>query len=212
MFTGIVQNTAPVLRATRGNEVLTFALGMTPAMMDELKIGASVAIEGVCLSVTSIGTDFATFDAMLTTLERTNLTKIDAGIALNVERSMKPNDENGGHVVSGHVSTTAEIVEIELEGPKARISFRVGPEWAKYIFVRGFLAINGCSLTVADQIEDGEDTIFTVYLIPETIRSTTFAAYRPGDHLNIEVEHQTMIMVEVMERTLTRLLKGKGLV
>ncbi|ARO14735.1 riboflavin synthase subunit alpha [Ketogulonicigenium robustum] len=211
MFTGIVQTTAPVLRATRGNEVLTFALGMTPTLLDDLKIGASVAIEGCCLSVTSMGEGYATFDAMLATLERTNLARIADGVSVNVERSMKPTDENGGHMVSGHVSTTAQITALETEGPKARISFRVAPEWAKYIFVRGFLAVNGCSLTVGDVQEDPAGDIFTVYLIPETLRSTTFGTYKVGDYLNIEVEHQTMITVEVMERTLTRLLRDKTL-
>ncbi|MHC9237450.1 riboflavin synthase subunit alpha [Pseudooceanicola sp. 502str34] len=202
MYTGIVQATAPITGLTRTGAHTTFEIDFPPGLTEELKIGGSVAVEGVCLSATSISGSKVTFDAMLATLERTNLGALQEGGMVNLERSAKMTDENGGHVVAGHVSCAAEVVEMVTEEPRAHISFRVPPEWAKYIFVRGFLAVNGCSLTVAEQ----EGDVFTIYLIPETLRQTTFPRYQPGDRVNIEVDHQTMVTVDVMERTLERLL------
>ncbi len=202
MYTGIVQTVAPIRKLTRNPGHLAFDIELSDEMRDDLKIGASVSLEGVCMSVTKIDGNIVGFDAMDATLERTNLGTFEEGQGINVERSMKPTDENGGHNVAGHVSCTAEIVAIKSEGPNAMIRFKVPEEWAKYIFVRGFLAVNGASLTVAE----AEGNVFTIYLIPETMRQTTFGTYKVGDRLNIEVEQQTMVTVNVMERTLERLL------
>lgn len=202
MYTGIVQAVAPVANVTRHPGHAALEVDLPESLLDDLKIGASVAVEGVCLSVTTINGNRIGFDAMNATLERTNLGKLAAGGRVNVERSAKLGEENGGHVVAGHVSCTAEIVGVKTEGANAYLRFRVPEDWAKYIFERGFLAVNGASLTVAE-VEGNE---FTIYLIPETLRQTTFPDYRLGDHLNIEVESQTKVMVDVMERTLARLL------
>lgn len=206
MYTGIVQAVAPVTQIIRHDGYTQFHIEFPERLTEGLQIGGSVSVEGVCLSATSITGRTVTFDAMDATLQRTNLSDLRAGDTVNLERSAKPTDENGGHAMAGHIATTATLVSIKSEMPGAHIRFSVPAEWAKYIFPRGFLAVNGASLTVAE----AEDTVFQINLIPETLRQTTFARYRPGDRLNIEVDHQTMVMVDVVERTLTRLLDKHG--
>jgi riboflavin synthase len=206
MYTGIVQTVAPIASVTRHDGFTTFAIELPERLMVDLQIGASVAVEGVCLSVTSMAGTRVTFDAMDATLERTNLGTLKSGDSVNIERSAKPTDENGGHNISGHIATTAELVAAKMEMPGAFIRFRVPEEWAKYVFKRGYLAVNGASLTVAE----AEGDTFTINLIPETLRQTTFPRYKTGDALNIEVDHQTMVMVDVVERTLERLMSKRA--
>lgn len=205
MYTGIVQAVAPVTQIIRHDGYTQFHIEFPERLIEGLQIGGSVSVEGVCLSATSITGCTVTFDAMDATLERTNLSDLTVGDTVNLERSAKPNDENGGHAMAGHIATTATLVSIKSEMPGAHIRFSVPEEWAKYIFPRGFLAVNGASLTVAE----AKDNIFQINLIPETLRQTTFPRYKTGGRLNIEVDHQTMVMVDVVERTLTRLLPGR---
>jgi riboflavin synthase len=206
MYTGIVQTVAPIKSIIRHDGYTTFSIELPQRLMIDLQIGASVNVEGVCLSVTSMQGTTVTFDAMDATLERTNLGSLNTGDGVNIERSAKPTDENGGHNIAGHIATTAELVGAKMEMPGAHIRFRVPEEWAKYVFKRGYLAVNGASLTVAE----AEGDQFTINLIPETLRQTTFPRYKPGDALNIEVDHQTMVMVDVVERTLERLMSKRG--
>ena len=215
MYTGIVQAVRPITAARRYPGGTEFRLRFSPRLLEDLQIGASVAVEGVCLSVTGIDGDEVSFDAMDATLERTNLGQVAARGNVNVERSARPMDENGGHAIAGHIATTAEIVELETTADQAFLRFRVPPEWSKYIFPRGFLAVNGCSLTVAERetvsqadaaAQDGGGEVFRINLIPETLRQTTFAQYRNGDRINIEVDHQTMVMVDTIEQTMATLL------
>ncbi|MCM2403854.1 riboflavin synthase subunit alpha [Rhizobium sp. S153] len=202
MYTGIVQTVAPVTDIIRHDGYTTLSVELPEHLLEDLQIGGSVAVEGVCLSATSISGNTVTFDAMDATLSRTNLGTLHQGDDVNIERSAKPTDENGGHAIAGHIATTAKLVDAKMEMPGAFIRFAVPEEWAKYVFPRGFLAVNGASLTVAD----ADRNEFTINLIPETLRQTTFPRYKPGDELNIEVDHQTMVMVDVVERTLIRLL------
>lgn len=205
MYTGIVQAVAPVTQIIRHDGYTQFQIEFPERLIEGLQIGGSVSVEGVCLSATSITGRVVTFDAMDATLERTNLSDLKVGDTVNLERSAKPNDENGGHAMAGHIATTATLVSIKSEMPGAHIRFSVPEEWAKYIFPRGFLAVNGASLTVAE----AKDNVFQINLIPETLRQTTFPRYKTGDRLNIEVDHQTMVMVDVVERTLTSLLPAR---
>lgn len=205
MYTGIVQAVAPVTQIIRHDGYTQLHIEFPERLLEGLQIGGSVSVEGVCLSATSITGCTVTFDAMDATLERTNLSDLTVGDTVNLERSAKPNDENGGHAMAGHIATTATLVSIKSEMPGAHIRFSVPEEWAKYIFPRGFLAVNGASLTVAE----AKDNIFQINLIPETLRQTTFPRYKTGGRLNIEVDHQTMVMVDVVERTLTRLLPAR---
>jgi len=206
MYTGIVQAVRPLLDVTTYPGHNQFTIDLTPELLDELKIGASVSVEGTCLSVTEIDGSQVRFDAMTATLERTNLSSFKPGRSVNIERSAKMNAEVGGHLMAGHIATTAEIVELSIKETGAFIKFRT-PQWGKYVFPRGFIGVNGCSLTVADV----EDNVITINLIPETLRQTTFASYHTGELLNIEVDHQTMVLVDVVERTIKGTLARENL-
>lgn len=209
MYTGIVQGAGRVVTLTPTVSGLHLALRFPQALLRDLQIGASVSVDGVCLSVVTIEGDLISFDAIHATLERTNLGDRLVGDVVNLERSARQGDENGGHAMYGHVSDTARISSIRLDGPRAHIELHVPAPWSSYIFPRGFLSINGCSLTLAEA--DAERGHCRVNLIPETIRVTGFFQYRVGDRLNIEVEQQTQVMVDIVERVLTRQAQKLGL-
>ncbi|MGH2341879.1 riboflavin synthase subunit alpha [Segnochrobactraceae bacterium EtOH-i3] len=203
MFTGIVQAVLPLARVDFHPGYRSFTLNFPEELRAELKIGASVALDGTCLTVVAIDGAAVRFDAVDGTLEITNLADRVAGDRVNVERSFRPGDENGGHVVSGHVTGTAEITALDTTGARKFVSFRIPEDYRKYIFDKGFLALNGASLTVAAISGDG---IHTINLIPETIRQTSLSDYAVGDRLNFEVEAQTRVLVDTMERVMTRFL------
>lgn len=171
--------------------------------METVQLGASIALNGTCLTVT--GTDIecntATFDVVEETLKRTNLRYLEENSCVNFERSAKVGDEIGGHTVSGHVQTTARVQDIKMndDDTTSRMDFTLtDPFWKKYIIQKGFVAVDGCSLTVGETSEDG----FCVYLIPETLRVTVLGEKQVGDYVNIEVEAQTQAIVDTVERVL----------
>ena len=202
MYTGIVQGLGRVVTLTPTLSGLHLTLRIPSALLRDLQIGASVSVDGVCLSVVTIDGELVSFDAINATLARTNLGDRRVGDVVNVERSARQGDENGGHAMYGHVSDTASISAIVLDGAHAHLELHVREPWRRYLFPRGFLSINGCSLTLAEA--DGERGYCRVNLIPETIRATGLFQYRAGDRLNIEVEQQTQVLVDVIERVLER--------
>ncbi|MBU0554946.1 MAG: riboflavin synthase subunit alpha [Alphaproteobacteria bacterium] len=203
MYMGLVQGVADVVSADRKPDRVALKLAFPEHLTNGLVLGASVSVEGVCLSVTSIEGNEVGFDATAGTLISTNLGALDHD-RLNIERSAKLGDEIGGHIVAGHVSGCATIVAMETK-PDAHMwmKLRLPQPWARYVFDRGFLAVNGCSLTVAGV----EDDLFTINLIPETLRQTTFGLYRVGEQVNFEVDQQTMVLVDTIERTVTSVLE-----
>ena len=176
MFTGIVQGVATVeaIEARAGLHSLTLSL---PADFDdELAIGASVACDGVCLSVTARpAPNRACFDVMGQTLALTTLGQLQVGSALNVERAARDGAEIGGHPLSGHVDTRAHISQIRRPENNHVLRISVESPWMRYVFAKGYVGVNGCSLTVAEaeRLPDGSGW-FEVWLIPETLRMTTF--------------------------------------
>jgi riboflavin synthase len=157
-------------------------------------------MDGVCLTVAALDAQGVHFDVMAETLRLTTLGGFSAGDWVNVERSARVGDEIGGHPVSGHVDTTAVLVGIDQPENNHVLRFQVDPSWMKYIFSKGFLSINGCSLTVV--AADRERGTFEVWLIPETLRLTTFSDKKVGDRVNIEVERQTQVMVDTLSELL----------
>lgn len=201
MFTGIVQACVPIVSVENKPGLVTFSLKLPDALLRELSIGASVAVDGVCLTVTRREDDLVTFDAMEETQNRTTLGGVEAGARVNVERSATVGDEIGGHLVSGHVTGQAEIAKIETPENNHVVTFRVPKEWMKYIFPKGFIALDGVSLTLVDV--DRDEGLFTVWFIPETLRRTTFGWKQAGDRVNVEIDSRTQIIVETVERVLS---------
>jgi riboflavin synthase len=220
MFTGIVQGIARVAEVIDRPGLRTFTLDFPAGFAQDLAIGASVSVDGVCLTVTDrTGADAARFDVMQQSLALTTLGGLAAGAAVNVERAARENAEIGGHPLSGHVDVQARLESIRRPENNHVLRISVPAPWMRYVFPKGYIAVNGASLTVAEA--DRRAGWFEVWLIPETLRMTTFGAKQEGDALNLEIERGTQVVVDtvrdaVEERlgpllpALTRLLRERG--
>lgn len=197
MFTGIVQGIATVAAITDRPGLRSFTLQFPSGFCQGLEIGASVASDGVCLTVTALkGPDQADFDVMQQSLALTTLAELTVGSRINVERAAKDGAEIGGHPLSGHIDFMATIAEIRRPENNHVIRIAVPAPWMRYVFAKGYIAINGASLTVADA--DRKAGWFEVWLIPETLRMTTFSDKDVGARLNIEIERQTQVFVDTV--------------
>lgn len=136
------------------------------------------------------------FDVIDETLIKTNLSQIQVGYKVNFERSMTFGTELGGHIVSGHIHSKGKITDIKYNQDNCKMSVRVDKEWMKYILHKGFVSVNGCSLTVGNVRDNG----FDLHLIPETLNITNLGKVQIGDDLNIEVDQQTYSTVQTVER------------
>jgi len=195
VFTGIVTGTAPILRIDEGEGIrkITVDLG---DFLDGLETGASVSLDGVCMTVVSIDSGLVTFDAISETLDRTTLSDRSEGDFLNVERSMRLGDELGGHILSGHVMGTAEIIESRTVGEGLDLLISIPDGCSPFILEKGFIAVDGMSLTVG-KCDEGS---FGLHIIPETLRITTLDKKVVGDRVNIEIDSRTQAVVETMLR------------
>ena len=199
MYTGIVKAVLKVTELNDSEGLRSLTLDFTDPLLEQLEIGASVAIDGVCLSVVTIKGTAVSFDAMQETLAKTTLGQLRPGDTVNVERSAKQGAEVGGHILSGHIEGMARVSAIRTEPNNHIVSFAFPADWSDYIFHKGFIAINGASLTVFRESKENE---FQVYFIPETLRSTTFANKKVGDRVNIEIDHQTKVIVNTVRNYL----------
>jgi riboflavin synthase len=200
MFTGIVQTKAKVIQVIEKEQFRTIKLQMETLHLKSLQRGASVAINGTCLTATQfdISQGWVEFDVIAETLKLTNLGLLQTGSWVNVERSLKFGDEIGGHIVSGHIQGVAEIIDINRTIDNCAMKLRLPAPLHPYIFSKGFIAVDGISLTVGE-VQDG---IFGLYLIPETLTVTTLGERKVGDLLNIEMDQQSISIVQTVERVL----------
>ncbi|MEW8026909.1 MAG: riboflavin synthase subunit alpha [Candidatus Thiodiazotropha sp.] len=203
MFTGIVQGTAEIVDIKRKEAFRTHRIRMPATALQGLKPGASVAHNGCCLTVTRIEGDRVDFDLMQETLRVTNLGEVDIGDRVNFERAARFGDEIGGHAMSGHILCTAEVVNIDRSENNYRISFKLPSQWRHYIFTKGYIGIDGISLTIG-QVEGGQ---FDVNLIPETLQRTNIGTREIGDRVNIEIDPQTQAIVDTVTNLLPDLLR-----
>ena len=200
MFTGIVQGVAHIEQLTDRSGLRSLRLAFPPGFGAGLAIGASVAVDGVCLTVTALhGNAAAEFDVMQQSLALTTLGGLTIGSRVNVERAAKDGAEIGGHPLSGHVDFTAHVADIRRPENNCVLRLAVPAPWMRYVFAKGYVAVNGASLTVAEaQRDPGGSGWFEVWLIPETLRMTTFGDKRVGDLLNVEIERSTQVMVDTV--------------
>ena len=183
MFTGIVEALGEVVEA--GNRAGVHRLVVAaPVLSDGVAIGDSVAVNGVCLTAVQIEADRMTVEVVPETLRRTNLGSLDVGDAVNVERSLPADGRFGGHVVQGHVDATCTITKREPDGASELVTFTLPPEHAAQIVSKGFVALDGVSLTVVD-VSAAE---FRVALIPHTRALVTLGSAPPGYCANLEVD------------------------
>lgn len=199
MFTGIVQGLGEIIAIEQPSvDFRTHIVRLPEHMAHDLQTGASIAHNGCCLTVTKFTGHIAHFDLMQETLAKTNLGSLKAGDGVNLERAARFGDEIGGHVMSGHIIGQTEIIDIFADQYNKTLTFRLPENLQAYVLPKGFIGLDGCSLTIG---EVGKD-FFQVHLIPETLQRTLFGTRIIGDQINIEIDAQTQAIVD----TVTRLL------
>lgn len=196
MFTGIVQGTAIVQSITKKDDFMQLTIDLPQDRCDNLQLGASIALNGTCLTVTSFENRCVSFDLIIETLKVTNLGDLNVGDRVNFERAARFGDEIGGHVLSGHIHTQVQLAEIERTETNCILWFETESQWLPYLFPKGFVALNGCSLTIGEIINNR----FNVYLIPETLSVTTFGEVKTGDKINMEIDAHTQAIVDTVEQ------------
>ena len=195
MFTGIVSGFTSVKGVEDRGSFWSMSVDLG-RFKEDLEIGASVSIDGVCLTVVSIDGDIVYFDIIEETLNRTTLGNVGVGDYVNVERSLRVGDELGGHILSGHVMTTANIIErVENEG-SIDLLIENKDEFSDYILEKGYVAIDGMSLTIGEVSEEW----FSLHIIPETLRVTTIESKSEGDRVNIEIDSRTQAIVDTIRK------------
>jgi riboflavin synthase len=196
MFTGLISELGKVSAITKGESSAIFTIN-APLLINEIKLGDSVAVNGVCLTATSItGTSF-TADVMVQTLSLTSLSQVSVGSAVNLELAAQLNARMGGHMVSGHIDGVATVVGLTQGEKWLQFDIKVPENLSKYIVNQGSIALDGVSLTVG---EINDANLVTVWLIPETLERTNLAAKQPGDLVNVEVD----LIAKYVERLITK--------
>ncbi|HJL95739.1 MAG TPA: riboflavin synthase subunit alpha [SAR86 cluster bacterium] len=183
MFTGIIQEVGEIRSAEETQTGLSIEVSVKESFTANLLDGASVSVNGVCLTAVGSNKNIMFFDVIKETLRVTNLDEIKPGAKVNLERSLKYGDEIGGHIVSGHVSCKGKSEILKNDG-EVELRIECPPKWLDYIYLKGFVAINGASLTVAKK----EKNSFSVFLIPETLGATNLSEVNETSMLNIEVD------------------------
>ncbi len=182
MFTGIISDIGEVQKLTQAGD-LRVRMG-TSYDTGGIDIGASLACDGVCLTVVETGADWFDVDVSAETLSKSNLGRWDVGRRVNLERALRVGDELGGHIVSGHVDGMAQIVKIAQEGDSTRLTLAAPPGLARFIAIKGSVTLNGASLTV----NDVAGCEFGINLIPHTLQVTTWGEAAEGDQVNLEID------------------------
>lgn len=197
MFTGIVQGMAKIVSHSVDTASSRLVIEMPEGTFSNLVTGASVAVDGVCLTAVQVDGAQVHFDLIGETLDKTTLGSRQKGEMVNVERAAKVGDEIGGHEMSGHISTTSRVARIERPDGNHILWIDIDAVWMKYILAKGFIGIDGCSLTVAEVDQQGS---FSVWLIPETLDITCFGHREVGDRVNIEIDARTQAIVDTIHQ------------
>ena len=203
MFTGIVQGLGEVTQIQDHAGIRRLQVRLPTGRDQGLETGASVAINGVCLTVVGWDQHGVEFDVIDETLRMTNLGDLKVGHVVNVERAARFGDEIGGHVLSGHIHGRAQVTEVVETDANLAVWWAVPDALKKYVLPKGYVSLNGCSLTVGDTERDGQ---LSIHLIPETRELTTFGRVTVGDSLNLEIDSQTQAIVDTVERVLEQRL------
>ncbi len=191
MFTGIVEEVGTVQSTSTGR----LSIGAS-TVMDDLSVSDSISINGTCLTVTALDDNGFSVDVVPETLRRTNLSDLTAGDSVNLERPMKADGRFGGHIVQGHVDGTGAIESIEPEGEALLVRFTANDAVMRYVVEKGFITVDGASLTVVNCDDFG----FLVSIIPYTRDNTKFATWKPGDTVNLEID----VIAKYVEKLSTR--------
>ena len=194
MFTGIIQGVGNIVEVIPGETIKSFKIEIPN--VESLQIGASVSVDGVCLTAVVIENNIVSFDVIQETLTRTTLGQLESGDTVNIERSLKFGDEIGGHLLSGHIMATGLVNEVLNSGEGMNLSIIAPPSIEKYLIEKGYVAIDGISLTLGEV----SNSRFNLHIIPETMRQTKISSKQVGDAVNIEIDSTTQTIVATVER------------
>jgi riboflavin synthase len=197
MFTGLIAELGTITAIEKGETSAIFTIS-APALISEIELGDSVAVNGVCLTATSIAGTTFTADVMVQTLSLTSLAQIIVGSPVNLELAAQLNARMGGHLVQGHVDGVATVVGLTPGDKWAQFEITVPAQLTKYIVNQGSICLDGISLTVGE-INDANNGV-TVWLIPETLERTNLAGKQPGDLINVEVD----VLAKYVERLISK--------
>ncbi len=200
MFTGLIEAVCTVMSVRRSESTMLLSVDLGK-LADDGKIGDSIAINGVCLTIAKLEGSIATFELSGETLARSTLDKLKPSSQVNVERAIKAADRFGGHFVQGHIDGTATIKTIDKHGQFADMKFAAGDELLDAMVAKGSVAVDGISLTIASIDQNS----FTVALIPETLNKTTLSKVKISDEVNIETD----IIVKTIKTQLEKILPQK---
>lgn len=204
MYTGIVQGLEKIIDIQQGDHFITLFVSNHLNLFDDIFVGASVAIDGTCLTATHFDSDqnIVSFDVSALTTSLTTLQFLNIGDEVNIERSIKAGMENGGHNLYGHIEGMATIKKVIPTGDTLHIELEIPDNNIKYFFKKGFIGLQGCSLTVNHV--DRETNQISIDLIPETLRLTTFKQAKVGGKINYEIDQMTRTMVDTLENIYLR--------
>ena len=198
MFSGIVQGVGKVAKISSKKDSITIEITPPKNFTKNLKKGASVSVDGVCLTSLDNGIKKMKFDIIEETLARTNLKSLKKGSIINLERSIKANSEIGGHLMSGHIHFSGKVKKILNKANTKDISIDFPKKYNEYIFEKGYIGINGCSLTLGKVSKNN----FYIHLIPETLSITNLDNLHEGSMVNVEIDQNTISIVETVKKTL----------
>ena len=197
MFTGIVMGTGSLLEIEEFTDRIHWKVRIPNGLEQGLEEGASVSLDGVCLTATDIQGDIVGFDLIQETLERTTLSERKMGDLLNVERALRYGEEVGGHLVSGHIMGVGKIASIKLYDGTADLRIQSPESISNYIIEKGYIAVVGISLTIGEVDDSGG---FNLHIIPETLRRTTLGTKEIGGTVNLEIDTMTQTVVDTIKR------------
>ena len=200
MFSGIVQTVGKIESIKDKNHIKTIRIETHGNYLEDIAIGQSVSIDGVCLSLVKKNNEYCEFEAVEETINRTTLGSYKQGSKVNLEKSLKFGDTVGGHFVSGHIHTRGRIVEVELVGESKNILIEIEEKWIKYLTEKGYISVNGASITIGKVSKN----TFYVHLIPETLKTTNLDELIYDNYVNLEFDQTTIAIVDTTERLINQ--------
>ena len=200
MFSGIVSGLASIKSLKKEVDILSIEVKAPKNFSKKLKRGASVSVDGVCLTAKNSNSDIIKFDIIEETLLRSTLGSLRKSQKVNLERSITQSTEIGGHLMSGHIHSVAKIMNIYVKKSSRDMKISIPKGMQKYVLEKGYIGINGCSLTVGKVSK----TLFNIHLIPETLKATNLSLLEKGQLVNIELDQNTVTIVDTVEKILNR--------
>ena len=198
MFSGIVECTGEISKVINHEDILSIEVLCPDGFNKNLKGGASISVDGVCLTSKDNGNKALKFDVIGETISRTNFSKIVPGDKVNLERSIKASSEIGGHLMSGHIHCIGKVIETQVRENTKDMFIEISNKYSPYLIEKGYIGINGCSLTIGEVINNG----FYIHLIPETLKITNISKLDLNDIVNIEIDQNTIAIVDTVNKVL----------